>query len=221
MQASLAVTLGVSSGYVPTAIGLYARPQGAQIAAPIGNISTFPTASGTFVTPQISGMTFVACGVQAPGGTTAGANAPFGAACDTPLAADAKPMLALPVVPTLLSPPSSATIGTVFAFQPLASAVYLVAFAPAGNSPGDALYVVTNTAQVKVPDLSALGFQVPSGATYAVEVYGFAPFAGTATIDSALSSTGFSSMATALRLDRGPGASGQVASSGVTTFSVQ
>ncbi len=220
-QSTLTVSLGVSSGYAATALGLYARPQGAQIAAPIGSITTFATAAGAFVTPQITGMTFVACGVQAPLGTEAGADSAFGAACDVGLAADAKPTLALPVAPTLLSPPASATVGTVFAFQPISDGVYLVAFAPAGNGPGDSLYVVTNVPQVKVPDLSGFGFQVPSGATYAVEVYAFAPFLGTMTIDSALSPTGFSSMATDLRLDRGPLAAGQVASSGVATFMVQ
>ncbi len=220
-QATLAVSLGVSSGYVPTAIGLYARPQGAQIAAPIASVSASVPSSQTFDTPRISGMTFVACGVQAPAGTDAGPGAAFGAACNTGLAADATTTLALPNAPTLISPPASATIGTAFSFQPVSSGVYIVAFAPAGNSPGDALYVITNDSQVKVPDLSAFGFQVPSGATYAVEIYAFTPFLGTLTIDSALTATGFSSMATDLRLDRGPLASGQVASSGVATFVVQ
>jgi hypothetical protein len=222
-QATLSVTLGTSSGYVPTAIGLYARPPGAQIAAPIANISTFVTSSGSFVTPDITGMTFVACGVQAPAGTDAGAGAAFGAACDTGLAADAKPTLALPPAPVLLGPPATATIGSVFDFQPMSSnsSVYLVAFAPAGNSPGDALYVVTNATQVKIPDLSGFGFTVPTGSTYGVEVYGFSPFAVPMTIDAALSPTGFSSMATALQLDRGPSANGQVASSGVATFTAQ
>jgi hypothetical protein len=220
-QASLAVTLGPSNGYVPTAIGLYARPQGAQIAAPIGNIGSFATPSGTFVTPQITGMTFVACGVQAPT-ADGGANAPFGAACVAGLAADAKPTIVLPPAPVLVSPPVMATIGTVFDFQPMNStSVYLVAFVPAGNSAGDALYVVTNGTQVKIPDLSGFGFTVPTGSTYAVEVYGFSPFLVPNTIDAAMSPTGFSTIATNLRLDQGPAANGQVASSGVATFTAQ
>jgi len=221
--ASLQVTLDVSSGYVPTAIGLYARPQGAQIAAPIGAISNIVAGTGTFVTPEITGMTFVACGVQAPTGADGGGNAPFSAACVAGLGADAKPTIALLPAPVLVAPPTTATVGTLFDFQPMSNgtSIYLVAFAPAGNSSGDALYVVTNATQVKVPDLSAFGFTVPTGSTYAVEVYGFSPFAVPLTIDSALSPTGFSTLATNLRLEQGPVASGQVASSGVAAFTAQ
>jgi len=165
-------------------------------------------------------MTFVACGVQAPEGSDGGAGQPFGAACETGLAANSHLTLALPPATTLVSPPSSATLGTSFNFEPLVNGVYFVAFSPAGATAGaaDSLYVITTDSQVKVPDLSNLGFAFPSGATYGVEVYGFAPFAS---IDAALSPAGFSSIATALDLEQGAVASGQVASSGAVSFQVQ
>ena len=217
---SLGVTMGVSSAYSPTVLALYARPSGAQIAPPIAAVTSFSNASATFVTPNITGMTFVACGVQAPDGSDGGTGQPFGAACETGLAANSHLTLPLPPATTLVSPPSTATLGTSFNFEPLTGGVYFVAFSPAGGTAGsaDSLYVITTDSQVKVPDLSNLGFVFPSGATYSAEVYGFAPFAS---IDAALSPTGFSSIATALDLEQGAVASGQVASSGAVTFQVQ
>jgi hypothetical protein len=217
---SLEVTMGVSSAYSPTVLALYARPSGAQVAPPIAAVTSFSSTSTSFVTPNITGMTFVACGVQAPEGSDGGAGQPFGAACETGLAANSHLTLALPPATTLVSPPSSATLGTSFNFEPLVNGVYFVAFSPAGATAGaaDSLYVITTDSQVKVPDLSNLGFAFPSGATYGVEVYGFAPFAS---IDAALSPTGFSSIATALDLEQGAAASGQVASSGAVSFQVQ
>jgi hypothetical protein len=158
--------------------------------------------------------------VQAPAGADAGPSSPYGAVCTPGLAPDATTTLTPPPATLLDAPPTTATIGTTFNYAALTNGVYLVAFVPAGNTvaTGDSLYVVTAVNQVKVPDLSLLGFDLPSGATYAVEVLGFAPFA---TLDAAVTPTGFSTMATDLRLDQGPLVAGQLTSSGVATFSIQ
>ena len=218
-QGTMTVSLGVSMGYVAGEISVFFRPPTARIAAAITHDFKVLTNSDTVVTPDITGSTFVACGVQVPPGSDAGTNAVFGAACKMGLGKDDAPSLALPPPPTFVSPPTTAGIGTTFTWNSLPSAVYLVVFAPAGGttSAGDTVFVLTTDSQQKVPDLSLLGFVVPSGTTYVAEVYALAPFP---TMDSALGPGGFAEYLTDFALDQGPTVDGQLARSDFAPFAV-
>jgi hypothetical protein len=219
-QAQLTATLDVASGYVPVETSLFFQPPGARVAAQVAMISKITSNIESFETPDIPGAAFTVCGLQAQPAPDGGATGAFGAACVAGLAKDATPTLAMPAGTTFVSPPTTAGIGTTFTFDPLPSGVYLIAFAPAtGTSAGgDTIYVVTTSVQQKVPDLSLLGFNLPHGATYVAEVYGFAPFAG---IDAATSPLGFDDYAVDFRLGKGPLTSGMLAHSQNAVITIQ
>jgi hypothetical protein len=217
---SISVSLSTPKEYEATALGMYVRPNGAQIAAPFASLNGPPLMGGTFPTPMIS-ATFVACSVAVPVGVDGGPNTPYTAACLPGLAGSASAALNMPAIAALQNPPTSAGPGTVFAYSTIPEGLYVVAFVPVGatgTSGGDELFVVTTDPSVKVPDLSALGFSLAAGSTYAAEVLAFGPFS---TIDSALSPAGFAAIATALHLGQGPMAAGQLTASGFSPFVAQ
>lgn len=220
LQSQMTVNLSVFSGYVPVAASVFLQPQGAHVAAPIAHVEKAVTTIESFVTPDISGATFTACGVQAQPTADGGTTGAFGVACKAGLAKDATPTLELPQGTTFVSPPATAGIGTTFTFDPLPMGVYLVAFSPVSGTvaAGDTLYVVTSAVQQKIPDLSALGFSLPHGATYVAEVYGFAPFVN---IDAATSPAGFDDYAVDFRLGKGPLTNGSLAHSQLAVFTIQ
>ena len=220
VQSQMTVGLNVSSGYVPVVVSAYFQPQGAHTAAPFASDSKITSNMTSFVTPDIAGATFTACGVQAQPSADGGSTGAFGIACMAGLAKDATPTLELPQGTTFVSPPTMAGIGTTFTFDPLPSGVYLLAFAPVTGTTatGDTLYVLTSSVQQKIPDLSALGFSVPHGATYVAEVVGFAPYVD---IDAATSPAGFDDYAVDFRLSKGPLTSGMLAHSQAAVFTVQ
>lgn len=96
----------------------------------------------------------------------------------------------------------------------------VVAFEPSGTTRASApaLYVVTASSSTRIPDLALVGLATTPGAMYEASVYALAPFA---TLDSAVTSTGFGAMATALGLGRGPLVPGQLGFSGSTAFVAQ
>ena len=219
-QGTMAATITPSAGYVPVDIGVFLRPPGAGVAAPIqhGMGPTIGTLS--VATPIIQGASLVACGLQVLTGFDGGPGAPFGYTCATGLSANDSPQLGPPMATTFLSPPLTAAVGTTFTYQGIGSGVYLVAFAPTGSSANtsDALYVVTASTQAAVPDLSLLSFVFHTGDAFTAEVFGFAPFSQ---IDAALGAAGFSAYLNGYRLDTGAASDGSLAYSGPAAFTVK
>ncbi len=217
---SMTVTVTPSTGYVPVDVGLYFRPPSAVVAAPIehGLKNGLPTT--TIITPAVPNATFVACGLQVRTDFDGGANSPFGYACTTGLGDHDSPTVSPPPGTTFVSPPSTASVGTVFSYAALTGGVYFVSFVPTGSATGtsDALYVVTGATQAAVPDLSALAFVFHAGDSFTAEVFGVAPFSG---IDGALGVAGYSERLNHYRFDTGPTTSGSLAYGGSTPFTAQ
>lgn len=214
---TLSVTASIAPGYLLSATSLYLRPQGASIAPPVATM-TAPPATVTLPTPNISGATFVVCGVQTLiVSTDAGAQTPYGAACHAGLAATDQAQLALPVAPVLVNPPSTASVHTTFAWTSISGGVAVAAFEPAVAS-NPSFFVVTDSNATTIPDTSQYGIALPAGAVYGASVYALSPFAN---IDDATGAEGYASVAVAQGLTQGPSATGQVAFSGVSRFTAQ
>jgi hypothetical protein len=219
-SASMTVTVTETTGYFTHDIAVYVRPAGARVAAPLQHGLAIDTTTQTAVTPALAGATFVACGQQVLDAFDGGANAAFGYVCATNLSASDSPTLTPPPATTFTSAPATATAGTVFAYQGIPSGIYMVVFAPAASAAGstDSLYVITAAPQAAIPDLSALGFALPHGASLTAEAYGVAPFAN---IDAALGPTGYAERLTDYNLDTGPSVDGSLAYSGQAAFTLQ
>jgi hypothetical protein len=219
-QGSMTVTVTPPPGYLPLDIGVFFRPPGSGVAAEIQHGFPGGTNTAAVVTPNVMGGTLAACGLQVPEGVDAGPNTPYGYACKTGLGANDSPTLQPPPANLFVSPPSTASVGTTFAYQATPSAVNLVIFTTSGSSgpTGDILVIVTADAQVQVPDLSALGVAFPQGAVITAAVYALAPFAG---IDTALGATGYAERLTDLRFGTAPVTDGEIAYSGVVAFTAQ
>jgi hypothetical protein len=153
-------------------------------------------------------------------GIDGGPSAPFGYSCKTGLPANGATTLQPPEANTFVSPPSTAAVGTTFAFGATPTAVNSVIFAPTSSTgpTGDLLVIVTTDSQVQIPDLGALGVAFMQGQVVTAEVYAVAPYLG---IDTALGPTGYVERLNDLRLDTAPAADGQIAYSGVVTFTAQ
>jgi hypothetical protein len=216
------MTVGVmpSSGYVPVDIGVFLRPPGAIVAAPIQHGVNGSLGKVSVNTPDIPGATFVACGLQVQTGFDGGPGAPFGYACATALSNNDSPVLQPPQATTFVTPPPTARAGTPFTYQGIPGGLYFVAFTPVGSAAAtsDALFVVTSSTQATVPDLSLLAFVLQTGDTLTAEAFGVAPFGN---IDAALGPTGFSEYLNDYRLDVGATASGALAYSGPAVFTVE
>ena len=217
---SMTVTVMPSAGYVPVDIGVYVRPPGAEVAAPIQHGVKAGEVSSTIVTPDIANATFAACGLQVLDTFDGGSTQPYGYTCTTGLGKSDSPTLQPPPAATFVSAPSTAGLGTVFDYTGIPGGVYLVAFGPTASaaSTSDALFVVTNGTQTAIPDLSALSFAFHPGDAFTAEVFGLSPFSG---IDEALGPTGFEERLNAFRLDMGPSSTGSVSYSGASPFTAK
>jgi hypothetical protein len=217
---SMTVTLMPSAGYVPIDIGVYVRPPGAGVAAPIQHGVKAGEVSSTVITPDITNATFAACGLQVLDTFDGGPTQPYAYTCTTGLGKSDSPTLQPPPATTFVSAPSTAGLGTVFDYTGIPGGVYLVAFGPTASaaSTSDALFVITNGTQAAIPDLSALSFAFHPGDAFTAEVFGLAPFSG---IDSALGPTGFEERLNAFRVDVGPTSTGSVSYGGASPFTAK
>jgi hypothetical protein len=216
----MTVTVMPSAGYVPVDIGVFVRPPGAGVAAPIQHGVKAGQVSSTVITPDIPNATFAACALQVLDTFDGGPASPYGYTCTAGLGKSDSPTLQPPPATTFVSPPSTAGIGTAFDYAGILGAVYMVAFTPAPSAAAtsDVVLVVTSGTQATIPDLSALGVAFHSGDAFAADVYGLAPFSG---IDAALGPVGFAGRLYGLRLDTGPSTSGSIAYGGSTPFTAK
>jgi hypothetical protein len=124
----------------------------------------------------------------------------------------------LPTAPTLVSPPSTAGVGTTFTWNAMGNAVYTLAFEPATVGAGPSIYLITSATTAPLPDLTTLGVVLPKSTSYTATVYGFAPYGG---LDDALGPSGYAGLAVGLRSDHGPAQDGAFGFSGATSFTTK